>query len=146
MDRLVGSRRRKCRTSNIGPDAHADDDISAPSIRKELLIVSSKKKKRRGRKSKAAENDEDESGTDDETEQTKKRSRTDSEQIDDDGFKKHSDDEETWSDVGKIFFPLLVLVGTCPSPNSHPHDFFSSAPRRWQVLHLPFLSCLLFVG
>mmetsp|Transcript_4601 Transcript_4601/g.10378 ORF Transcript_4601/g.10378 Transcript_4601/m.10378 type:complete len:2557 (+) Transcript_4601:190-7860(+) len=112
MQRLEGDRRRKCRTSNIGTSnigAGAiadDDDVSTPSIRKELLIVSSKKKRRsRGPKqSKAADNEDDESDTEDEKEQTKKKSRNDSELLDQDGFKKHSDDEDDWSDVDEDIY------------------------------------------
>lgn len=100
LQRLEGDRRRKCRTSNIGAGANADDDdVSTPSVRKELLIVSSKKKRMsRGRK-KAADNKDDESDTEDEKEQAKKKSRNGSELLDQDGFKKHSDDEGDWSDV-----------------------------------------------
>jgi len=101
LNRLEGDRRRKCRTSNMGADATADDaDMSAPSIRKELLIVSSKKKRKsRGqRQSKAAENEDDESD-EDEKRHSKKKSPKSSELVDADGFKKHSDDEGDWSDV-----------------------------------------------
>lgn len=110
LQRLEGDRRRRCRTSNIGADAHADgDDAAAPSIRKELLIVSSKKKRKsQGRKQKkAADDEEDESDSGDEKqEQRKRKSRADSEQLDEDGFKKHSDDEGDWSDVdgGRFLF------------------------------------------
>ncbi|KAL7543718.1 hypothetical protein ACHAXR_013003, partial [Thalassiosira sp. AJA248-18] len=102
LQKLEGDRRRKCRTSNIGAEAHAgDDDTYAPSIRKELLIVSSKKKRKSKvhKQHKTAENGEDESDTDNEKEESKKKSKNDSDLIDEDGFKKHSDDEGDWSDV-----------------------------------------------
>ena len=102
LQRLEGDRRRKCRTSNIGAELHADDDDNfAPTIRKELLIVSSKKKRRgKGRKHNNVEdNDDDESDADEETGQVKKKSRKDSDMLDEDGYRKHSDDEGDWSDV-----------------------------------------------
>ena len=96
LQRLEGDRRRKCRTSNIGAEAHAADEVSAPTIRKELLIT--KKKRKSKGAAKKAKGDESDSETDDKDQKKKKKARAGSE-VDEDGYLKHSDDEEDWSDV-----------------------------------------------
>lgn len=97
LNRLEGDRRRKCRTSNIGADAHVEV-VPGESIRKELLIVSSKKRRRRGGKKKEAAIDSDDDEEDDNAEKKRKK-RSSRGLVDEDGFLLHSDDEGEWSDV-----------------------------------------------
>ena len=106
MKRLEGNRRRKCRTSNLGADGHLGEDDAA-AINPKLLITSSKKK-RKGRKSRGADNGGDESDSDDEKQPRRKKRRTDSDSVDEDGYRKHSDDEDDWSDVDDGQFCCLV--------------------------------------
>ena len=95
LQRLEGSRQRRCRTTlNVGETA-TDEGGSQPSIRKELLIVSSKKKKSKG----AKKSNDGDSDSDDEKTRPRKKRRNGVDEIDEDGYKKWSDDEGEWSDV-----------------------------------------------
>mmetsp|Transcript_18297 Transcript_18297/g.37033 ORF Transcript_18297/g.37033 Transcript_18297/m.37033 type:complete len:2677 (+) Transcript_18297:174-8204(+) len=111
LQKLEGDRRRRCRTSEgetyrrRGGGSMGVEDLNfGPTIREELLIRSSKKKRKRRTPRKGKEEDvvdEIMPGSDKEEEEgpEEKKNKLESDQIDEDGFKRHSDDEEDWSDV-----------------------------------------------
>lgn len=118
LQKLEGDRRRKCRTSEGEPIRRRgegkyglDDLIAGPAIREELLIVSSKKKKKKRTPRKLKEEDVDggadgsdlDADAEDEAPVNKKIKRS-SEEVDEDGFKRHSDDEDDWSDVDEDIY------------------------------------------
>lgn len=111
LQKLEGDRRRRCRTSEGethrrrgGASMGVEDLNFGPTIREELLIRSSKKKRKRRTPRKGKEEDVvDEIMPDSDKEEKEgpeqKKNKLESDQIDEDGFKRHSDDEEDWSDV-----------------------------------------------
>ncbi len=116
LQKLEGDRRRRCRTSEGEPHRRrgggnmtVEDLNFGPTIREELLIKSSRKKRKRRTPRKGKEEDivdEHVPGSDKEGEEVPEKNEIEreSEQIDEDGFKRHSDDEEDWSDVDEDIY------------------------------------------
>ena len=99
LKRLEGDRRRRCRTSEQprftpGRSRRGDDENTGDVIPEELRIVSTKKVRRK-RRTKA------EMEADRQSELLKKKKRNGNDGLDEDGYKRHSDSEGDWSDVGE---------------------------------------------
>jgi hypothetical protein len=97
LKRLEGSRRRRCRTSDMNSHAPSSSPgrrgRQSDVIREELRIVGKKKKQRRKR------------GEGDEEKKRRRRGSDDSDiELDHDGFKVDSDDAAEWSDIGEDLY------------------------------------------
>lgn len=90
LKRIEGDRRRRCRVSESSRfQPGADDEVSTPAVREELMIRGTKRKKRRKRGEPEVA-----------TPKRKRRSADNNGILDEDGYLRHSDSEGEWSDVG----------------------------------------------
>ncbi len=142
LKRLEGSRRRRCRTSDLNNNAPrlspGRRGRQSLPIREELRIVGKKKKQRRKR-----------GEADDEKVRREEFSDETDNETGEDGYKVHSDDEADWSDVGEDLYEGKKRATITRKESlrrrqwATDDDPATAAGRAWPAFPRSFVSAVL---